>query len=181
MKRVVCLEEHRRWGTGLDRISGSVGLSQKERGDQRLCSKEQYREKRSPCLCHRRVLHQEEDETVRTRRRMLSRRMMTILGVMVLLGMQFGEVMHQVWTRHRQQRQERQDGPERDAALSPPQYVRPPLFTAGPEGMHLYRSVVIALSLCRQSILVCRLLGSKSRSPDTGGVGCIWVKARKGI
>ena len=101
---------------------------------------------RSPVACHRGVLHEEKDQTVRMRRRMVSRRRMPVLGVMVLLGVLFGEVMHEVRTRYCQQREERQNHPERDGAHVPPVSVQPPVCAADPVGPHRCKFVVTTLS-----------------------------------
>ena len=119
-------------------------MSEGKRGEERLCRQEQGREQRSPLLCHRRMLHQEEDETVRTWWRLVVPRLRTILGVLVLVWRPFGEVMHQVRTRDRHQREQCHDGRERHEALAPPVHVPPPLCVADPEGMHRRRSTTIA-------------------------------------
>ncbi len=44
---------------------------------------------------------------------------------MVMLWRQIGEMMDQVWTRHHQQRQERQQGTERTETMTSPVRLRP--------------------------------------------------------
>ena len=146
INQVVCLEECSRRGTSLDHSSGSVRLFQRAHGDDRLCGKEQYREQRSPVAGHRCVLYEEKDQTVRMRRRMVSLCRMPVMGVRVLLGVHFGEVMHEVRTRYRQQREERQDHPERDDAHVLPVSVQSPICATDPTGLHRCKSVVTALS-----------------------------------
>jgi hypothetical protein len=142
---VICLEEYSRRGTSLDYSSGSVRLFQRAYGDDSLCGKQQYREQRVPVAGHRCVLYEEKDQTVRMRRCMVSLGRMPVMGVRVFLGVQCGEVMHAVWTRYRQQREERQEYPERDDVHVPSVSGQPVVWAIVPEGLHRCKSVLTAL------------------------------------
>jgi len=91
----------------LEGILGSFDLDQWRYDKYRLCSEKQYGEQCYPMLCHRRMLQQEKDVTVRRLRCMASMR------VPSLLRMRLGEVMDQMWTRDRQEREECQEGSAR--------------------------------------------------------------------
>jgi hypothetical protein len=100
-------------------------MAEGEEGAERLGGTEQRREQRSPLRGHRGVVHQEEDETVRARWRLVVRRLRTILGVLVCVGRPFGEVVHQVRSRDRHQHEQCHDGRERQEARAPPGNVPP--------------------------------------------------------
>src|SRR5262249_44806335 len=125
-------------------MPGRINLSQGERGAEWFYSQEQGRKQRAPVFSHRRMLYEEEDETVWMRWRMVALCLRPRSGVRSLVGGQVDEVMHQVWTRHRPQREERNDSCERDAALVQPMKVPLTWLAAGPESVHKCRFAAIA-------------------------------------
>jgi hypothetical protein len=60
-----CLEEQRRWGTSLENVPGHGAYPQRWRVGYRLCGEKKRGEQSRTPLCHRGVLYQEEDQTVR--------------------------------------------------------------------------------------------------------------------
>jgi hypothetical protein len=164
MKHVGCLEEQRRWRTSLENVPGYCAYPERLRVGYRLCGEKKRGEQSSAPLCHRGVLDQEEDQTVRPLLGLAIRRV-RVIG----LWMWLDEVMHQVGTRHRQEGEEYQDGTERTETASSPAHLSPPLPAACPKGIHsdtVLTANVMALSVSspyQRPILAYRLLGSKVR------------------
>ena len=92
------LEEQRRWGTSLENVPGHGAYPERLRVGYRLCGKKKRGEQSSTPLCHRGVLDQEEDQTVRPLLGLAIRRVRV-----VVLWRWLDEVMNKVRTRHRQE------------------------------------------------------------------------------
>ena len=97
----------------------------------RLCDEKKRGEQSNTPLCHRGVLHQKQDQTVRP--------LLGLAGMrvsIVVLWRWLDEVMHKVGTRRRQEGQECQNGTERAETTPSPAHLAPPVPVACPEGIH---------------------------------------------
>jgi len=165
------LEECSRRGTSLEHVVGHCTYLERLRAGERLCHEKQGREQCRTPLCHRGMLDQEEDQTVRPLLGLAIPRVM-VVGLRMVLE----EMMHPVGARHRQEGEECQHRTERAQTASPPAHLSPPWPATCPEGTHNGTGLMDPLpsrapcSCCWWSILARCVLGSKRRvAPDRHG------------